>query len=84
MKTKVNHQKEAIKSYKSLDKQIKKLSNIKEIEKIIERIRIVNGWTTPAEFRFNQSVIESIGLRIDLLVRDIKAFTKAAVKIEVR
>lgn len=81
-KTHLAHRKAAAKSYAKLDRKIKKFGKLKDVEKIIELIKYRNGCTTPAEFRFNQAAIDSIDNRLDLLVRDIRAFIKSAAIIK--
>jgi len=78
----LDHRKEAVKAYSKLNRKMKRLGSLKDIDKIIEVIKFRNGWTTIPEFMFNQAAIQSLDNRLDLLVRDLKAFTKAASRIK--
>jgi len=54
---------------------------MEEIRKILEEIKYRNGWTTPAEFLFNQTAVFSLISRAELLKSDIVSFTYASGKI---
>ena len=82
MKSNLKHRKAAVKEYTKLDKKIKRLAKLNDIDRLLELIKYRNGWTTPAEFRFNQEAIKSLSNRLDLFVRDMKAFTSAAAEIK--
>ena len=81
IKHNLKHRKAAVKEYSRLNKKIKKLGKLKDLDNIIELIKTRNGWTTIAEFQFNQAAIDSLSKRLDLFVRDMKAFTNASAKI---
>ena len=66
------HQETAIKQYSVLSHKLANLSSTNELDKLIEIIKVKKGWTSEAEAKFNQSFVQSIMDRIDVLEKDLK------------
>jgi len=62
----------------SIDSGLQLLGKSPDIKKIIEMIRIRNGWTTPAEFAFANAIADSLNEQLKSLQNTIQNFAKAA------
>lgn len=70
------------KDLKNLQSLLSKMAAKKDLEKIIEMIRIRNGWTTPAELAFARQWTIALSEQAKLMDKSMTELYKACNKVK--